>query len=112
MHVSWAHLECPRGPDGSSCMVAMGADLWEITISNVPTNVRHKILLTDPNLCVENPPFGAATRRVFANDVRLVDVVLGGDPGLIFPNTPGPREEICSVGCLVFAVAPDGQVTP
>jgi len=85
-------------------MEAIGADRWELALSNVPTNVRHKIQLTDPNLCIQSPPIGAALRNVFANDVLLVDVVLDGEV------RPGGAE--CESGCLAFTVAPDGQVTP
>ena len=107
LHVPWAQLEgCAEGAggDGSGCMEAIGADRWELALSNVPTNVRHKIQLTDPNLCIQSPPIGAALRNVFANDVLLVDVVLDG------VVSPGGAE--CESGCLAFTVAPDGQVTP
>ncbi len=118
LHVPWTQLAlgCSEldgvapdgrplpGPNGPGCMVAIGADRWELALSNVPTNVRHRIQLTDPNLCVQSPPIGSATRNVFANDVLLVDVVLDGDLAL--------GSDDCEFACLAFTVAPDGQVTP
>ncbi len=103
LHVSWARVQGCAG-DGSGCMEAIGADRWELALSNVPTNVRHRIQLTDPNLCVQSPPIGSATRNVFANDVLLVDVVLDGELAL--------GSDDCEFACLAFTVAPDGQVTP
>ncbi len=68
-------------------MQAVGTDLWQITLTDVPINVRLSIRVSDPNVCTENAT-GAATRNVFANDVRLVDVVptpgTGTEPGLAF----------------------------
>ena len=55
-------------------MRAVGTDLWQITFTDVPVAVRLSIRVSDPNVCAENAT-GAATRNVFANDVRLVDVV-------------------------------------
>ncbi len=99
LHVSWARLQM-----GEGSMEAIGADRWELALSNVPTNVRHRIQLTDPNLCVQSPPIGSATRNVFANDVLLVNVVLDGELSL--------GSDDCEFACLTFTVAPDGQVTP
>ena len=66
-------------------MQAVGAGLWQITFTDVPINVRLSIRVSDANVCTENAT-GAATRNVFANDVRLVDVVptpgTGTEPGL------------------------------
>ena len=99
LHVGWTLLQMGEGN-----MEAIGADRWELALSNVPTNVRHRIQLTDPNLCVQSPPIGSATRNVFANDVLLVDVVLDGELSL--------GSDDCEFACLTFTVAPDGQVTP
>lgn len=68
-------------------MTAVGSDRWEISFSDVPTNTRQSIRVSDGNACDENPT-GAATRNVFANDVLLVDIVptpgSGTEPGLAF----------------------------
>lgn len=78
-------------------MTALGADRWEITFDDVPTNLRQAIRVSDGNVCDENPT-GAATRNVFANDVLLVEIV----------PTPGSGTE----PGLAFTVAPDGRVQP
>ena len=78
-------------------MTAVGADRWEISFSDVPTNARQAIRVSDGNACDQNAT-GAATRNVFANDVLLVEVV----------PTPGSGTE----PGLAFTVAPDGRVTP
>ena len=78
-------------------MQAVGADLWQITFTDVPIAVRLSLRVSDPNVCIENPT-GAATRNVSANDVPLVDVV----------PTPGSGTE----PGLAFTVAADGTVTP
>ena len=73
-------------------MQAVGTDLWRITFTDVPIAVRLSIRVSDPNVCAENAT-GAATRNVFANDVRLVDVVstpgTGTEPGLAFTVDAG-----------------------
>ena len=70
----------------------MGADLWQITFTDVPVAERLSIRVSDPNVCAENPT-GAATEQVFANDVRLVDIVptpgTGTEPGLAFTVDAG-----------------------
>lgn len=78
-------------------MTPAGADRWEIAFSDVPVNARQSIRVSDGNACDENPT-GAATRNVFANDVRLVEVV----------PTPGSGTE----PGLAFAVDSNGRVTP
>lgn len=78
-------------------MQAVGSDRWEISFDDVPVNVRLSIRVSDGNVCTENPT-GAATRNVFANDVRLVEVV----------PTPGSGTE----PGLAFTVSPDGRVMP
>ena len=68
-------------------MQAVGTDLWRITFTDVPIAVRLSIRVSDPNVCAENAT-GAATQNVFANDIRLLDVVptpgTGTEPGLAF----------------------------
>ena len=78
-------------------MQAVGADLWQITFTDVPIDVRLSLRVSDPNACTENPT-GAATRNVSANDVLLVDIV----------PTPGTGTE----PGLAFTVNTDGTVTP
>ncbi|CAN5616672.1 hypothetical protein BH23ACI1_BH23ACI1_32850 [soil metagenome] len=76
---------------------ATGAERWEIAFTDVPVNQRLSVRVSDGNVCDENPT-GAATRNVFANDVRLVEIV----------PTPGSGIE----PGLAFMVAADGTVTP
>ena len=78
-------------------MTPAGADRWEISFGDVPSNARQSIRVSDGNACEENPT-GAATRNVFANDVLLVEVV----------PTPGSGTE----PGLAFSVASNGRVTP
>lgn len=78
-------------------MTAAGAERWEITFTDVPVDQRLSVRVSDGNVCDENPT-GAATRNVFANDVRLVEIVL----------TPGSGTE----PGLAFTVAANGAVTP
>ncbi len=78
-------------------MQAVGADLWQITFTDVPVDVRLSLRVSDPNVCTENST-GAATRNVSANDVLLVDIV----------PTPGSGTE----PGLAFTVDADGTVTP
>ena len=73
-------------------MQADGTQLWHITFTDVPIAERVSIRVSDPNVCAENAT-GAATRNVFANDVRLVEVVptpgTGTEPGLAFTVNAG-----------------------
>ena len=78
-------------------MQAVGSDLWQITFTDVPIDIHVSIRVSDPNVCVENAT-GAATRNVFANEVRLVEVV----------PTPGTGTE----PGLAFTVSADGRVIP
>ncbi len=78
-------------------MQAVGADLWQITFTDVPIDIRLALRVSDPNVCTENPT-GAATRNVSANDVLLVDIV----------PTPGSGTE----PGLAFTVGANGTVTP
>jgi len=78
-------------------MQAAGADLWQITFTDVPVDVRLSLRVSDPNVCTENST-GAATRNVSANDVLLMDIV----------PTPGTGTE----PGLAFTVSADRTVTP
>ncbi len=73
-------------------MQASGTDLWQITFTDVPITERLSIRVSDPNVCADNAT-GAATQSVFANDVRLVDIVptpgTGTEPGLAFTVDAG-----------------------
>ena len=80
IHPSWRNFD-------RIDMQGAGTDLWQITFTDVPVADRLSIRVSDPNVCAENAT-GAATQNVFANDVRLVDVVptpgTGTEPGLAF----------------------------
>ncbi len=78
-------------------MQAVGSDRWEISLSDVAVNERQSIRISDPNVCTDSPT-GAATNNVFANDVRLVEIV----------PTPGAGTE----PGLAFTVGADGRVSP
>lgn len=78
-------------------MRVVGADRWEITFENVPTNGEQRIRISDPNVCALNPT-GASTEGVLANGVALSRVV----------DTPGSGIE----PGLAFRVSADGTVTP
>ncbi len=90
MHVSWLNYQ-PFN------MVPVGSDRWEATF-DVPPDVRHLVLITDPNLC-DRDQTASVTQNVFANDVPLTDVqsVSGTDP---------------PASGLGFTVASDGRVSP
>lgn len=90
IHPSWRKFERVD-------LMAAGAERWEITFADVPVTQRLAIRISDGNACDENPT-GAATRDVFANDVRLLEVV----------PTPGSGTE----PGLALTVAADGRVTP
>ena len=78
-------------------LTTANADQWEITLNDVPVGSRQAIRISDSNVCDENPT-GAATRNVFANDVRLTDIV----------TTPGSGPE----PGLAFTVDASGRITP
>lgn len=90
IHPSWRNFDRFE-------MTPVGTDRWETGFVDVPVNTRQSIRVSDGNACDENPT-GAATRNVFANDVRLVDIV----------PTPGSGTE----PGLAFTVSADGRVTP
>ena len=78
-------------------MVPVGSDRWEATF-NAPPDVRHLVLITDPNLC-DRDPTASVTQNVFANDVPLTDV----------QPVPGTDPPAAGLG---FTVASDGRVSP
>lgn len=90
IHPSWRNFDRYE-------MTPVGADRWEIAFTDVAVTIRQSIRVSDGNACDENAT-GAATRNVFANDVRLVEVV----------PTPGSGTE----PGLAFTVLADGRVTP
>ena len=59
-------------------------DRYEITFNDVPTGSQVSFRVNDQNFCDENAT-GAATRNVFANDVRLIQNAItpgsGPEPG-------------------------------
>lgn len=63
-------------------MTATSAHRWTITFPDVPVGADQAIRVSDPNVCAENPT-GAATETVFANGIRLTEVV----------DTPGSGNE-------------------
>jgi hypothetical protein len=86
-HIGWRAFELIN-------MTAVGADRWELTMTDVPVGPRNTILISDPNVCIQNPE-GFATTNLFANDVLLTRLVRdGGGDG------------------LSFTVASNGTVTP
>jgi len=91
IHPSW------RSFDRVNMSMSAASDRWTITFDDVPVDSRERIRVSDPNVCDENPT-GAATRNVFANDVRLTEIV----------DTPGAGTE----PGLALTVAADGSVTP
>jgi hypothetical protein len=89
IHPSWRGFErvdMNAGPDG-----------WTISFDDVPVGGRERIRVSDPNVCAENPT-GAATRNVFANGVRLTEIV----------DTPGTGTE----PGLAFTLGEDGAIVP
>jgi hypothetical protein len=78
-------------------MTPVGGDRWEISFVDVPTDELLSIRVSDPNTCAANPT-AASTENVFANDVRLTNVV----------DTPGSGIE----PGLSLTVMDDGTVVP
>ena len=74
-----------------------GVNQWVATFDDVPVGGRLRIRVSDPNVCASSLT-GAATQGVYANGVRLTDVV--GTPGI--GTEPG----------LAFTLAAGGAVTP
>ena len=86
-----------------------GADRWQITFVDVPTEQTLAVRLNDPNACATHP-HGASLANVFANGVLLIRVVEtpGPDHGVNL-NPPGvPAVE----PGLALRVAEDGTVMP
>ena len=81
-HPSWRDFE-------RIDMQVVGADLWQITFTDVPTDERLSLRVSDPNVCTKNPT-GAATRDVSANDVLLVDIVPAGSLEICVDGARGP----------------------
>ncbi len=90
IHASW------RGFAASN-LNAQGADRWEFSYSDVPVDQVLSFRVNDPNEC-DSDPNGAVTTNIFANAVRLTNVV--GTPG----NGTEPG--------LSFSVNSNGTVTP
>ena len=90
IHPSWHNF-------ARTNMTAVGADRWEIALTDAPTRQLLRIRISDPNTCAENPT-GASTENVFANGVRLTQVV----------DTPGSGIE----PGLAFTIDGAGRVTP
>jgi hypothetical protein len=76
---------------------AAAADRWEMSFDDAPVGPRLSLRISDGNVCDENPT-GAATRNVFANNVRLTEIV----------TTPGSGPE----PGFAFSVDAAGRVTP
>lgn len=89
IHPSW------RGFERVDLTPANGR--WTFAFEDVPAGTRERIRVSDANACAEHPT-GAATRNVFANGVRLTEIV----------DTPGSGTE----PGLAFTLAADGTVTP
>lgn len=90
IHPGWANF-------GRFDMQVAGANRWERTFQNVPTDDEQRIRISDPNVCAQNPT-GASTQGVMANGVTLTRIV----------DTPGSGIE----PGLAFSVTSDGIVTP
>jgi hypothetical protein len=91
IHPSW------RGFERIEMTPDPGGGAWTIAFDDVPVGGRERIRVSDGNVCAENPT-GAATRGVFANGVRLTEVV----------DTPGSGTE----PGLAFTLGEDGTVVP
>ena len=71
-------------------------DRYEITLDDVPVDMRVSFRINDQNSCDQNPT-GAVTRNVFVNDVELVQNA----------TTPGQGDE----PGFAFSVSTTGRVT-
>jgi hypothetical protein len=64
---------------------------YEISLADVPVNMRVSFRINDQNSCDENPT-GAVTRNIFVNDVRLIQNATtpgnGDEPGFAFTIAP------------------------
>jgi hypothetical protein len=90
MHPSWRSFS-------AFALTAAAPDRWEISFSDVPVGARQSFRINDGNACDQNAT-GATTQNIFANDVRLTEVV----------TTPGSGPE----PGLAFTVDGSGRVTP
>ena len=96
MDAGVTHLHAEWLQDGGQALAltAIGLELWQITVSNVPVGSEQRIVINDPNTCVLNAT-GASTEGVSASGTLLVRVVtFHGEPG------------------LAFTVAADGSIDP
>lgn len=80
IHPSWRNF-------ATSPLQAFPPDRYEISLSDVPVNMRVSFRVNDQNSCDENPT-GAVTRNIFLNNVRLVQNATtpgnGDEPGYAF----------------------------
>jgi hypothetical protein len=80
IHPSWRNF-------ATSPLQAFPPDRYEISLSDVPVNMRVSFRVNDQNSCDENPT-GAVTRNIFLNNVRLVQNTTtpgnGDEPGYAF----------------------------
>lgn len=87
IHPSWRNFD-------RIDMEIAGTNLWRISFSDAPVNVRLSIRISDGNACVENAT-GAATHGIMANGVTLTEIVptpgSGTEPGLAFTVDSGGR---------------------
>src|SRR5262245_25587863 len=67
-------------------------DRYEISLSDVPLDMRVSFRVNDQNACDENPT-GAVTRNILVNDVRLIQNATtpgnGDEPGFAFTLARG-----------------------
>lgn len=87
VHPSWRDFFLLR-------MTAVEPNRWELTLTDVPVNIRVSVRVTDPNFCVEEPN-GRVNRNVLADELRLT-----------------ATEEIADQPDFFFTVGPDGTVMP
>lgn len=90
IHPSWLDFKLVN-------LIAASDMLWTRTFDGVPAGPRLSVRISDANYC-DRDPNGATTEQVYANGVKLTNVV--GTPG----NGTEPG--------LAFTVAPDGTVSP
>ena len=82
--VTHLHAEWLQDGGRALALAAIGLELWQITVSNVPVGSEQRIVINDPNTCVLNAT-GASTEGVSASGTLLVRVVtFHGEQGLAF----------------------------